>query len=93
MPLFRLNDIQFSPPLSRDRKEAIQTQSDGSYFTAHVLLDNKASLLPIISDGPLGSMSVPGCPYSLFNSLTLYTIKDVFYPTVECGFEVCDLQR
>jgi monoamine oxidase len=63
VPLFRLNDIQFSPPLSRDRKEAIQTQSGGSYFTAHVLLDNKAShfwktkgvsLLPIISDGPLG---------------------------------------
>ena len=63
VPLFRLNDIQFSPPLSKDRKEAIQTQSGGSYFTAHVRVDNKAShfwktkgisLLPIISDGLLG---------------------------------------
>jgi len=63
VPLFRLNDIQFSPALSEDRKEAIQTQSGGSYFTAHVLVDNKAShfwkgngvsVLPLISDGPLG---------------------------------------
>ncbi len=63
VPLFRLNDIQFNPPLSQDRKEAIQTQSGGAYFTAHVLVDNKAShfwktkdisFLPIISDGPLG---------------------------------------
>jgi len=63
VPLFRLNDIQFSPPLSKDRKEAIKTQSGGAYFTAHVLVDNKAghfwktkgvSLLPILSDGPLG---------------------------------------
>jgi monoamine oxidase len=63
VPLFRLNDIQFSPPLSSDRKQAIQTQSGGAYFTAHVLVNNKAShfwtrkgdsLLPILSDGPLG---------------------------------------
>ena len=63
VPLFRLNDIQFNPPLSSDRKQAIQTQSGGAYFTAHVLVDNKAShywthkgdsLLPILSDGPLG---------------------------------------
>jgi len=61
--LFRLNDIQFNPPLSSDRKQAIKTQSGGAYFTAHVLVDNKAShywthkgdsLLPILSDGPLG---------------------------------------
>jgi monoamine oxidase len=43
VPLFRLNDIQFNPPLSSDRKQAIQTQSGGAYFTAHVLVDNKAS--------------------------------------------------
>jgi monoamine oxidase len=61
--LFRLNDIQFNPPLSPDRKEAIQTQSGGAYFTAHILVDNKASqfwtreghsFLPILSDGLLG---------------------------------------
>jgi monoamine oxidase len=63
VPLFRLNDIQFSPPLSSDRKQAIQTQLGGAYFTAHVLVDNKArhfwthkgdSFLPIHTDGPLG---------------------------------------
>jgi len=63
IPLFRLSDIQFSPPLSDDRRQAIQTQSGGAYFTAHVVVDRKASrfwmqdnesLLPILSDGPLG---------------------------------------
>lgn len=63
IPLFRLNDIQFSPPLSADRQQAIRTQSGGAYFTAHVVVDEKAkrfwtveeeSILPIISDGPLG---------------------------------------
>jgi monoamine oxidase len=63
VPLFRLNDIQFSPPLSPDRKQAIQTQTGGAYFTAHVLVDSKAShfwthkggsFLPIHTDGPLG---------------------------------------
>jgi monoamine oxidase len=63
VPLFRLDDIQFNPPLSSDRKEAIQTQSGGAYFTAHVLVDSKArhfwmhkdeSVLPILTDGPLG---------------------------------------
>jgi monoamine oxidase len=63
IPLFRLDDIQFSPPLSSDRREAIKTQSGGAYFTAHVLVDSKAShfwmhkdesVLPILTDGPLG---------------------------------------
>jgi len=63
IPLFRLNDIQFTPPLSADRKQAIQTQSGGAYFTAHVVVDSKArrfwmnddeSILPILTDGPLG---------------------------------------
>jgi len=63
IPLFRLDDIQFSPLLSPDRKEAIQTQSGGAYFTVHVLVDSKArhfwmhkdeSILPILTDSPLG---------------------------------------
>ncbi|MDD2760651.1 MAG: NAD(P)/FAD-dependent oxidoreductase [Methylomonas sp.] len=63
IPLFRLNDIQFSPPLTPDRRQAIQTQSAGAYFTAHVALDRKAesfwqhdgeSVLPILTDSPLG---------------------------------------
>ncbi|WP_082880983.1 NAD(P)/FAD-dependent oxidoreductase [Methylomonas sp. DH-1] len=63
IPLFRLNDIQFEPALSAERKQAIQTQSAGAYFTAHVFVDPGAerfwtvqgqSVLPILSDGPLG---------------------------------------
>lgn len=63
IPLFRLNDIQFDPPLTPDRRQAIQTQSAGAYFTAHVRLDGNAakfwkldneSVLPILSDSPLG---------------------------------------
>lgn len=63
IPLFRLNDIQFSPPLSIERQQAIQTQAAGAYFTAHVLAESNArqfwtqndvSLLPILTDGPLG---------------------------------------
>ncbi|CAG1021581.1 FAD-dependent oxidoreductase [Methylomonas sp. LL1] len=63
IPLFRLNDIQFTPPLTPDRRQAIQSQSAGAYFTAHVLVDGKAdkfwkqddeSILPILTDGPLG---------------------------------------
>ena len=63
MPLFRLYEIQFDPPLSAERSQAIYTQTWGSYFTAHVILDAKASrfwtvngesVLPILSDGPLG---------------------------------------
>ena len=63
IPLFRLNDIQFLPPLSAERKQAIQTQSAGAYFTAHVKVDSAAStywtrsgesILPIMTDSPLG---------------------------------------
>lgn len=62
-PLFRLNEIQFEPALSPERAKAIQTQAWGSYFTAHVILDESAptfwspkgqSILPILSGGPLG---------------------------------------
>lgn len=63
IPLFRLNDIQFEPPLSPDRKRAMQTQSAGAYFTAHIRVDKAASsfwtyqgnsVLPIMTDSPLG---------------------------------------
>jgi monoamine oxidase len=62
-PLFRLNEIQFEPALSSERVEAIQTQTWGSYFAAHLILDAKAkhywnikgkNILPIISDTQLG---------------------------------------
>ena len=62
-PLFRLNEIQFEPALSKERVEAIQTQTWGSYFTAHVILNKDAekfwkvkneSSLPILTDSPLG---------------------------------------
>jgi len=62
-PLYRLNEIQFDPALSKERVEAIQTQTWGAYFTAHIILDAKAesfwkqkgeSILPILSSGPLG---------------------------------------
>lgn len=63
MPLFRLNEIQFNPPLTSDRTEAIQTQTWGSYFTAHLIFSEEAQkywtlngieILPILTDGPLG---------------------------------------
>ncbi len=64
MPLFRLAELQFDPPLSKERQEAINTQLWGSYFTAHVFFDPAASkywtnksgahLLPILSDSTLG---------------------------------------
>ncbi|MGZ3804377.1 MAG: flavin monoamine oxidase family protein [Pseudobdellovibrionaceae bacterium] len=62
-PLFRLNEIQFEPALSGERVQAIQTQGWGAYFTAHLVLDGKAShywtqngesILPIISDSSIG---------------------------------------
>lgn len=66
MPLFRLNEIQFNPPLSAERRQAIDSQGWGAYFTAHAILDARASrywltdgkpdssVLPILSEGPLG---------------------------------------
>ncbi len=63
VPLFRLYEIQFEPPIAAERNQAIQTQTWGSYFTAHVIVDAKASrfwtangksVLPILADGPLG---------------------------------------
>ncbi len=62
-PLFRLFEIQFEPALSPKKRQAIQTQSWGSYFKAHVFLPSKVSsywtkndlsILPILSDSELG---------------------------------------
>jgi monoamine oxidase len=64
IPLYRLNDVQFAPPLSEEVRRAIATQTWGSYFTAHVFLDRPfaeiasgvlaGATLPLLSDGPLG---------------------------------------
>ena len=63
IPLFRLFEMQFVPPLSEKKREAIQTMTWGAYFKAHVFLPPKAarfwtrngnSILPVLSDSDLG---------------------------------------
>lgn len=63
IPLFRLFEVQFDPPFSVKKRKAIETQTWGSYFKAHVFVSNKAmsrfskqdtSFLPILSDSELG---------------------------------------
>ena len=63
MPLFRLHEVQIVPPLPPIIQQAIGTQSWGAYFTAHIVVDRKASrfwtrdgepVLPILTGGPLG---------------------------------------
>lgn len=63
VPLYRLFEIDFSPPLSKEKQEAISTQRWGSYFVAHVFFDPKAtkfwtvdetSILPVLTDTALG---------------------------------------
>lgn len=63
VPLFRLSELQFVPPLSEKKLEAIQTMGWGAYFKAHVFLPpeaarfwtkNNASILPVLSDSELG---------------------------------------
>jgi monoamine oxidase len=63
VPLFRLGEIQFVPPLSEKKVKAIETMGWGSYFKAHVFLPpraarfwttNDASILPVLSDSALG---------------------------------------
>ncbi len=63
IPLFRLSEIQFSPPLSPYKKNAINSMSWGSYFKAHVFVpsntknywtQNNESILPILTDSELG---------------------------------------
>jgi monoamine oxidase len=63
IPLFRLFEVQFEPALSAKKREAISTQTWGSYFKAHLFMPRKAerfwtrketSILPILSDSELG---------------------------------------
>ena len=63
IPLFRLSELQFVPPLSEKKLEAIQTMSWGAYFKAHVFLPprsarfwttNNESILPLLTDSELG---------------------------------------
>ncbi len=64
IPLFRLFEMQFVPPLSEKKQEAIRTQGWGSYFKTHVFVParssrfwtttNGDSMLPILSDSDLG---------------------------------------
>lgn len=64
IPLYRLFQVQFNPPLSPKKWQAIQSQSYGSYFKAHVFLPKSAesfwtakngvSSLPILSDSEAG---------------------------------------
>jgi monoamine oxidase len=63
IPLFRLFEVQFVPPLSPKKREAIDTMAWGAYFKAHIFLPAKAarfwtkdqtSILPILTDSDLG---------------------------------------
>lgn len=62
IPLYRLLELQFDPPLTHDRQQAILTQSWGSYFTAHIFMDpvfldffhGNRSVFPILTDSSLG---------------------------------------
>ncbi len=63
IPLYRLSELQFSPPLSEKKWEAIKTQTWGSYFKAHVFVprtahhfytQKKSDILPLLSDSDLG---------------------------------------
>jgi monoamine oxidase len=63
IPLYMLQEIQFTPPLTPTHREAIQSQTWGSYFTAHVILEAAAqeywhvkgkNILPLRAEGPLG---------------------------------------
>jgi monoamine oxidase len=75
IPLYRLNDIQFDPPLSDEIRQAVATQTWGAYFTAHVFLDQPlieiaagalaGATLPVLTDGPLGVIYPTGSPQML----------------------------
>lgn len=63
IPLYRLFELQFRPRLADNVYAAIHTQTWGSYFTAHVMLDKAAekywtldgaNALPLLTGGPLG---------------------------------------
>ena len=63
IPLYRLLELQFAPRLTEEHYRAIETQTWGAYFTAHVALDPAAakfwtvdgkSVLPLLAGGSLG---------------------------------------
>jgi monoamine oxidase len=63
IPLFRLFEVQFEPPLSESKQSAIHSMTWGSYFKVHLFLNKnaqrfwtkeKSSALPILSDSDLG---------------------------------------
>jgi len=63
IPLYRLSELQFDPPLSEKKRAGIASQTWGSYFKAHVFVSRSAdyfysqrpgSLLPLLSDSELG---------------------------------------
>lgn len=63
IPLFRLFEVQFEPPLSDKKQEAIRSMMWGSYFKVHLFLTKAAvrfwtssvgTALPILSDSELG---------------------------------------
>lgn len=91
VPLFRLNEIQFTPALSAERQQAIQTQTWGAYFTAHVFVDKEAAqywtvgseeVLPILSDSSAGVIygghSSKDSPYRLLNLLVTGDSAEIF---------------
>ncbi len=63
VPLYRVFELQFEPPLSEAKQAAIQSMGWGAYFKAHVFVPKAAekywtksgsSMLPILSDSKLG---------------------------------------
>ena len=63
IPLYRLFEVQFVPALSDRKREAIATQTWGSYFKAHIFVPSDAKrfwskngtpYMPILSDSELG---------------------------------------
>jgi monoamine oxidase len=91
LPLYRLFEIQFQPPLTQNHHQAIHTQSWGAYFTAHVILDKAAekywtqdgtSILPILTGGPLGVIypgeTKSGSQHTLINLLVTGDHAEVF---------------
>lgn len=89
MPLFRLYEVQITPPLSARVQQAIGTQTWGAYFTAHVVLDGGArrfwttpkgdEVLPILTGGPLGVIygeNTPDRPGGGYTALNLLVTGD-----------------
>ncbi|MDB5038683.1 MAG: FAD-dependent oxidoreductase [Bacteriovoracaceae bacterium] len=63
IPLFRLFEVQFDPPLSEKKQQAIHTMTWGAYFKVHIFLNKNAekfwtlngnNTLPILTDSDLG---------------------------------------